>query len=207
LRALVRAQGRTLKVKGVRQVRPAVDTLDSRELGKLLAALDGATWQDKRDVALVSLMARAGLRVSEALGLKLDDVEIGARSGAALVREGKGLQQRRVALSAELRATLSAYLEVRPATAQMDHLFLSRTLGPLAPRDAQRIVAEAARRAGITRKVTPHTLRHFFATRFLQKNGGDIATLASILGHANISTTTRYLHPNAQRVQEMVEEM
>lgn len=207
LRALVRAQGRTLKVKGVRQVRPAVDTVDSRELGKLLAALDGATWQDKRDVALVSLMARAGLRVSEALGLKLDDVEIGARSGAALVREGKGLQQRRVALSAELRATLSAYLAVRPAIAQTDSFFVSRTLRELAPRDAQRIVAEAARRAGITRKVTPHTLRHFFATRFLQKNGGDIATLASILGHANISTTTRYLHPNAQRVQEMVEEM
>ena len=54
LRALVQAQGRTLKVKGVRQVRPAVDTLDSRELGKLLAALDGPRWQDKRDVALVS---------------------------------------------------------------------------------------------------------------------------------------------------------
>ncbi len=73
--------------------------------------------------------------------------------------------------------------------------------------DDQRIVAEAARPAGITRKVTPHTLRHFFATRFLQKNGGDIATLASLLGYANISTTTHYLHPNAQRVQEMVAEM
>ena len=61
--------------------------------------------------------------------------------------------------------------------------------------------------AGIKCMVTPHTLRHGFATRFLTKNQGDIATLATILGHANISTTTRYLHPNAQRVQEMVEEM
>jgi site-specific recombinase XerD len=51
------------------------------------------------------------------------------------------------------------------------------------------------------------TLRHYLATRFLEKNQGDIATLATVLGHANISTTTRYLHPNARRVQEMVEEM
>ena len=56
-------------------------------------------------------------------------------------------------------------------------------------------------------KVTPHALRHYFATRFLERNQGDIATLATVLGHANISTTTRYLHPNAQRVQAMVEEL
>ena len=55
--------------------------------------------------------------------------------------------------------------------------------------------------------MTPHALRHYFATRFLEKNQGDIATLATVLGHANISTTTRYLHPNAQRVQAMLEEM
>ena len=60
------------------------------------------------------------------------------------------------------------------------------------PRDVQRMVSEAARRAGIRFTVTPHTLRHSFATRFLAKNQGDIATLATILGHANISTTTRY---------------
>ena len=69
------------------------------------------------------------------------------------------------------------------------------------------MVSEAARRTTIKFTVTPHTLRHSFATRFLAKNQGDIATLATILGHANISTTTRYLHPNAQRVQGMVEDI
>jgi len=207
LRAIVRDQGRTLKVKGVRQTRPLLETLDGRDLGRLINVLDGPDWQDKRDVALINVLARAGLRVSEALALRVGDVEINARSGVLLVRRGKGLKERQVPLSAEARAALSAYLKVRPRAAQDDTLFLSRTLGRLDPRDAQRIVAEAARIAGVKVRVTPHALRHYFATRFLERNQGDIATLATVLGHANISTTTRYLHPNAQRVQAMVEEM
>ncbi len=205
LRAIVRDQGRTLKVKGVRQTRPLIETLDGRDLGRLINAADGPDWQDKRDVALISVLARAGLRVSEALALKVGDVEINARSGVLLVRHGKGLKERPVPLSAEARAALGAYLKVRPAAARDDTLFLSRTCGRLDPRDAQRIVAEAARIAGVKARVTPHALRHYFATRFLERNQGDIATLATVLGHANISTTTRYLHPNAQRVQAMVE--
>ena len=69
------------------------------------------------------------------------------------------------------------------------------------------MVSEAARQAGVKFKVTPHTLRHSFVRRFLAKNQGDSATLAMILGHVNISTTTRYLHPNARRVQEMIEDL
>ena len=111
-----------------------------------------------------------------------------------------------MALSAEARAALKTYLQMRPKVAG-DLLFLSRTHRALDSRDVQRMVSEAARRAGIKYTVTPHTLRHSFATRFLAKNQGDIATLATILEHANISTTTRYLHPNAQRVQAMVEEV
>ena len=144
LRAIVRDQGRTLKVKGVRQTRPLIETLDGRDLGRLINALDGPDWQDKRDVALINVLARAGLRVSEALALKVGDVEINARSGALLVRHGKGMKERPVPLAAEARAVLRAYLKVRPGAAQDDTLFLSRTLGPLDPRDAQRIVAEAA---------------------------------------------------------------
>ena len=86
LRAIVRDQGRTLKVKGVRQTRPLIETLDGRDLGRLINALDGPDWQDKRDVALINVLARAGLRVSEALALKVGDVEINARSGALLVQ-------------------------------------------------------------------------------------------------------------------------
>jgi site-specific recombinase XerD len=101
---------------------------------------------------------------------------------------------------------LKAYLHVRPKV-DGDLLFLSRTHRALDPFDMQRMVFEAARRAGIKFGVTPHTLSHSFATRFLTKNQGELATLATILGHANISMTTRYLHPNARRIQEMVEEI
>ncbi len=206
IRALVRAQGRTLKVKGVKQVQGPMETLDARDLGRLINAVDGPHWSDKRDVALINVMARAGLRVSEAVALKIGDVELGPRSGTLLVRTGKGLKERKLALSLEARDTLKGYLQTRPKVAD-DLLFLSRTYRALDSRDVQRMVSEAARRAGIIFTVTPHTLRHSFATRFLTKNQGDIATLATILGHTNISTTTRYLHPNAKRVQEMVEEM
>lgn len=205
LRALVRAQGRMVKVKGVKLVTPALEALDARALGRLLAAVEGPTWQAQRDYALLTVLARAGLRVSEAVALTLADVELNARSGALLVRHGKGLKQRRVPLSAAARAALKAYLDVRPAAAPTSVLFLTRSWGPLTARDAQRIVAGAAHTAGLS-GVTPHTLRHTFATRFLQ-SGGDLATLATLLGHSSVATTTRYLHPDAGRVQEMVEEL
>lgn len=161
--------------------------------------MDGPHCGDKRDVVLINVMARAGLRVSEALALKVGDVELRPRSGTLLVRTGKGLKERKLALSSEARDTLKAYLLVRPKVTA-DLLFLSRTHRALDPRDVQRLVSEAARQAGIKFMVTPHTLRHSFATRFLAKNQGNITTLATLLGHANISTTTRYLHPNVQRV-------
>jgi len=74
LRGLLRSIGRNVKVKGVKQVKPAIEALDGRELGRLLAAVEGPDWQDLRNGAMLNVLARAGLRLSEALALKLDDV-------------------------------------------------------------------------------------------------------------------------------------
>ncbi|MEA3396981.1 MAG: tyrosine-type recombinase/integrase, partial [Chloroflexota bacterium] len=87
-----------------------------------------------------------------------------------------------------------------------EQLFFSRTGKLLDTRDVQRLVEKLARLAGIAHQVTPHTLRHTFATRFLRQ-GGDLATLQALLGHANLVTTARYLHPDKAQVQAMVEEM
>ncbi len=205
VRGLVRAQGREVRVKSVGRVTPAVETLTAREVGRLLAVLDGDDWQARRNVALATLLVRAGLRISEALALRLGQITLNARSGTCRVL-GKGLKERTIPLGREVRESLAAYLAVRPAAAPTDLLFVSRTYQPLAARDVERQLAHAARQAGITQKVTPHLLRHTFATRFVREHG-DIATLAQILGHTNIATTTRYLHPDAGRMQELMEEM
>ena len=206
LKGLARFCGRQLQVKGVRQVQSPIDPLTGRELGRLLAVIEGdedGRWLDKRNVALIAVIARAGLRVGEVVALDLNDVELNARSGWALIRRGKGLKERRVPLALEARKALAAYLEARPEWAKRA-LFVSKTGRRMTKRDVQRMVTAAAQRAGLARHVTPHTLRHTFATRFLRQDG-DLATLQSLLGHVSLTTTSRYLHPDAARVQEMVE--
>jgi len=123
------------------------------------------------------------------------------RSGWLTVRGGKGNKTRRVPLNGEVRQSLKVWLDERPKVAE-DWLFLSRSGRALAERDVQRMVAEYARLAGV--EATPHTLRHTFATRAVEK-GVDVATLAAILGHSRIETTGRYLHPTAERIQDAVE--
>jgi site-specific recombinase XerD len=99
---------------------------------------------------------------------------------------------------------LDDYLEMRPKSDDRA-LFLSRDeQSRMTSRSVQHVVRRAAQLAGLQRRVTPHTLRHTFASRYLEA-GGTLAELRDILGHANIATTDRYSHANARRMQEMVE--
>ncbi len=86
-------------------------------------------------------------------------------------------------------------------------MLLFITHRPIHNRGVQRLVRVAAHKAGIRRNVTPHTLRHTFATRALQQGGADLATLANLLGHENLNTTARYLHPAREGVAAMVENL
>ncbi len=203
LKGLARFHGRELRVKGMKRVIPPVEPLNGRELGRMLAAVEGDSWQDRRNVAILNVMARAGLRVSEVVNLRLDDIELNHRKGSVKVKAGKGLKERTVPLPLQARRALQAYLDVRPEFGG-DLLFVSRTGNRMSSRDVQRLVSKAAWLAGIDRKVTPHTLRHTYATRAL-RNGVDLATLSRLLGHENITTTARYLHPDESKVAEMVE--
>ena len=209
LKGLVRHAGGRLEVKGVRKVQQPVNPLTARELGRLVRAVNnhrwGPEWMYLRNVALVALMARAGLRIGEVLALDLDDVKLNDTSGWLTVRQGKGMKERHVPLSSRARKSLTDYLEVRPQT-NTPGVFLTKTLNRLSARPVQRMVKSASQRAGIEQGVTCHQLRHTFATRFLEK-GGDLATLRDILGHTNISTTSRYVHSSARKMQDMVEEL
>jgi len=217
LRGLARSCDNPLEVKGVKQVQRPVETLTGHERGRLIRALKGDHWIDKRNVAIVSLMVRAGLRVSEVLDLSPKDVTINERSGSVLVHRGKGRKERMVPLSLQVRKELAAYLKERQrkwGKRSDARLFLTKTGGALSSRTVQRMVEAAAQQARIDKEITPHTLRHTFSFRFLEKQTGDgksaaaaLAVLQKILGHKNISTTSRYLHPDAAQMQEMVEEM
>jgi integrase/recombinase XerC len=199
IRSLLRHLGRSLKVRGPKQVTPPVKALTPRELGRLFAAAEG----NKRDTAILNLLARAGLRVGEVVNLHLEDVELNGRSGWLTVKGGKGNKSRRVPLNGEVRQALKAWLEERERS-EVQNLFLSRTGKRLAERDVQRMLAEYARIAGVD--ATPHTLRHTFATRAIEK-GVDIATLQALLGHSRLETTGRYLHPSAEQMQDAVEDL
>jgi site-specific recombinase XerD len=203
LRGLLKSLGRTLRIRGPRMQKPPVRVLSARELGRLFAAAEGEDWIDKRNTAILALMAKAGLRVGEVVALELGDIELGARSGWATVRMGKGNKTRRVPLNSDTRQALQAYLAVRPDV-PAKALFVSRTGTPLSVRDVQRLVADLARRARIDGKVTPHMLRHTFATRLIER-GADVAAVAALLGHESIATTSRYLHPSEARLAEAVE--
>ncbi len=205
IRSLVRHYGGNLQVKGMKKVMRPISPLNGRELGRLLAATNGASWLSKRNEAMIELMARTGLRVSEIIALQIKDVTISQRKGEVLIRHGKGMKERSIPLGQQARRALEGYLLIRP-TEICDWLFVSRSHKPLSPRDLQRMVMNVAYQAGIRRRVTPHLLRHTFATRAL-RNGIDLATLARLLGHETLTTTARYLHPDMTTVAAMIEEL
>jgi site-specific recombinase XerD len=160
--------------------------LSPEELRKLFDVVG----HDLKHKALLMTLYGAGLRISEALGLKAQDVD--SRRMLIHVRLGKGNKDRMVNLSARLLAVLRDYWRARrpkdwvfPQTRDPDKAMEQGT--------AHRIVARAARRAGITRRVSPHTLRHSYATHLLDA-GVDLRTIQLLLGHANLKTTSLYVH-------------
>lgn len=206
LRGITRHHGRPLNVKGMKKVQPPIEPLNGRQIGRLLAALDGPRWIDKRNVAAVSLMVRAGLRVSEVVALQVDDLVVSDRKGQVIVRQGKGLKERTVPLSQTARTEIKSYLEARPVFAGQ-WLFVSQAGKPLAARDLQRLLHDTGLKIGIKDQLTPHILRHTFATRALRQGRVDLATLSTILGHESLATTARYLHPDKEQVAAMIEDL
>ncbi len=168
--------------------------LSSDEVERLLAARETSTPQGKRNRAMLELMYASGLRVSELIGLRLGDVDL----GLGVVRVvGKGDKERLVPLGDAAAECLRAYLkDGRPRLEKRrasDFLFVGRHGRGLTRQMFWQFIKRAAVAAGITRPVTPHTLRHSFATHLLER-GADLRSVQLMLGHADIGTTQIYTH-------------
>lgn len=150
-----------------------------------------------RDKALLELLYGSGLRISEALGLDAADCPPLDRPGVSVRVMGKGSKQRMAPLSDTCRAALALWLEARPRLAARGEtaLFVGRRGARLNRRQAARIVEENAVLAGIVQHVSPHELRHSYATHLLE-GGADLRSVQELLGHSRISTTQRYTHLN-----------
>ena len=156
----------------------------------------------KRNYALLEVLLETGLRVGEVAALRIGDLALHDRSGVVQVREGKGRKQREVPLNSNARRALKLYLKGREPLRDEEYVFLSERGGkPLSLRTMQATVSELARRAGITRiPVSPHTMRHCFALRYLKRNPGELVELATLLGHESLDTTAVYTRPSAEQL-------
>jgi site-specific recombinase XerD len=161
----------------------------------------------KRDVAIVEVLAGTGLRVSELLALKVGDVEVRERSGQIIVRHGKRGGYREVPILREARQALTAYLEGHLGRDDLGAPLWLGQRGPLIDRAAiKRLLDRYARLEGIV-GLSPHTLRHTFATRYLAANPDDLRGLAALLGHRNLNTVMIYTEPTQDALAERVERM
>jgi len=181
-----------------------LDLLTSEELSRLLAAPKGNGESALRDKAIFELLFSTGLRVSELCNLNSDSVDL--KKDEFTVR-GKGEKVRVVFLSDEAKKSLKSYLDSRK---DMDEAMFTQ-LGRgkknnkslrLTPRSVERIRIKHAVSVGIGKKITPHGLRHSFATDLLQ-NGADIRSVQAMLGHANIATTQIYTHVTDRQLKEV----
>ncbi|KQR37991.1 site-specific tyrosine recombinase XerD [Microbacterium sp. Leaf159] len=180
---------------------PKALTIDQIE--RLLAAPSGDDPLGIRDRALLELLYATGARVSEAVGLDVDDLA----HGDVLRLRGKGSKERIVPIGSFARTAVDAYLtRVRPGLAAKGRasarLFLGARGAPLSRQSAWLVIRAAAEQAQITAEVSPHTLRHSFATHLLQ-GGADVRVVQELLGHASVATTQIYTHVSVDTLRDI----
>ncbi len=186
-----------------RATRPLPRALSRESATRLVEAPDTRRPAGLRDRAALELLYATGMRASECLGLRLEDLNA---SAGYVICTGKGSKQRLVPVGAEALTWVRRYLrDVRPGhTRRRDsgRLFVNPRGGPLSRQSLWTLVRRAAAAAGLTRRVSPHVLRHSFASHLLE-GGADLRSVQAMLGHADISTTQIYTHLPTAALQRM----
>jgi integrase/recombinase XerD len=193
----------TLKLDSARQPLRVPKTLSEAQVEALLAAPDVATPLGLRDRAMLELLYASGLRVSELVSLKTVHVSF---SDCALRVTGKGAKERLVPFGEEALRWIERYIGAARATTlgrrASDALFVTGRGGPMTRQMFWKLIKAHALRAGISAPLSPHTLRHAFATHLLN-HGADLRAVQMLLGHADISTTTIYTHVARERLKQL----
>jgi len=193
-------------LRAARVRRPLPRALEVAEVERLLASPDVEQPLGRRDRALLECMYSAGTRAAEVVGLDRGDLDL-AR-GVALLR-GKGKKERLAPLGSHAVAALRAYLadpaRPRPTPRAGSAVFVNHRGGRLTTRSLGRIVETACRKAGLLRSVSPHSLRHSFATHLLDR-GADLRSVQELLGHAHLVTTQIYTHVSVERLRSIYEQ-
>jgi integrase/recombinase XerD len=181
--------------------------LDSREVDALFAACRGKHGEDLRDLAMLEILYATGLRVSELVNLKLREVNL---DSGYLMTIGKGNKERLVPIGDSARERASEYLvtvrrELDPQQQNL-YFFLSRLGKPMSRQAFWNIIKKRSSLAAIRKNISPHTLRHSFATHLLE-NGADLRSVQIMLGHADLASTQIYTHVTRERLKRLHEQI
>ena len=177
--------------------------LDERQMGRLLAAPKSAKWQGLRGRAILETLYSTGMRVGELTGMNLEHLD--EISGTVMVR-GKGKKERLCPIGETALRAIRAYLRRRPKQLRVPYaLFVSQKGTRLTVRQVDRLLVQYVRAAGLPATISPHSLRHSFATHLLE-HGADLRSVQELLGHASLSTTQMYTHVTAQRLKKVYDQ-
>jgi integrase/recombinase XerC len=205
LRERVVEQNPAGAVHGPKLSRRLPNFLDLNEVGRLLAMPRVNTFLGARDRAILELLYSTGMRISELVQLDLVNVD---RFGEVALLRGKGRKERMTPIGRPALAALEHYLAVRQRTwaskpqAEAAPLFINKNGRRLSGRSVRRMLDKYAHLAGLARRVSPHTLRHSFATHMLDR-GADLRSVQELLGHESLSTTQIYTHVTTDRLRQV----
>jgi len=173
------------------------DFLSEEEVVKIIESPQGKSWQVLRDRAILELLYSTGIRVGELVSLTLKDINF---VDETIKVKGKGKKERIVPVGTPAMKALIEYIEQKPYS-RVDAVFLNKYGKTLTERSVERLVDKYSKKAGIGKKVTPHTFRHSFATHMLNR-GADLRTVQELLGHERITTTQIYTHLTLEKLRE-----
>ena len=193
------AKNPALEVSAPKSDRPLPKTCDAETIDRLLSVDDDSDGLQVRDVAIFELIYSSGLRLAELINIDLDDIDLPQQQ---LVVTGKGNKTRHLPIGSKAVSAVNRWLKLRPdftRDSQQSALFLSKQGKRISPRNVQSRLNRLIQRQALDQHLSPHTLRHSFATHMLESSS-DLRAVQELLGHVNIATTQVYTHLDFQHL-------